>query len=264
MNGPSMPSDPPFGLDADEALSAYLDGELDAFARDHGLTEAAARAELEAWPELTSRLAAFERARAAAQAPVPPLDDVTRRRLVNHAVDELPAPYGPARRSRRWPAIAAIAAAGFLFLAGIGAVVSAFSGDGSSSRDSASKAASSATAALHGDVGDLGDVTSASALHALLDRRETGGTPGDAPTAARSEPFAGAAGANRQSESDSATVTPAACARELAGTRKVAFEGTGTFRGAPVTIVGIVNGGRTVVLVVSGTDCTNVLASVSR
>ena len=264
MNGPSMPSDPPFGLDADEALSAYIDGELDAFAHDHGLTEADARAELEAWPELASRLAAFERARAATQTLASPLDDVTLRRLVNNALDELPAPYAPARRSRRWPAIAAVAAAGLLFLAGIGAAISAFSGDGSSSRDSASKAASSTAAALHGDVGDLGDVTSASALHALLDRHETGGTRGDALPAAPSESIVGGASANRQSESDSATVTPAACARELAGTRKVAFEGTGRYRGAPVTIVGIANGGRTVVLVVSSTDCTNVLASVSR
>ncbi len=44
----------------------------------------------------------------------------------------------------------------------------------------------------------------------------------------------------------------------------MAFTGTGTYRGTPVTIVGITEGGRTIVFVVPSTDCTNVLASISR
>ncbi len=51
---------------------------------------------------------------------------------------------------------------------------------------------------------------------------------------------------------------------QLAGHRTVAFTGTGTYQGAPVTIVGITTGGRTIVFVVSDTDCTDVVASISR
>ena len=41
------------------------------------------------------------------------------------------------------------------------------------------------------------------------------------------------------------------------------FTGTGEYQGQPVTIVGISEGGRTIVFVVAATDCTKVLASIS-
>jgi hypothetical protein len=59
-------------------------------------------------------------------------------------------------------------------------------------------------------------------------------------------------------------VDPQTCAHQLAGSRPVTFSGTGTYRGAAVTIVGIGKGGRSIVFVVSSTDCMKVLASISR
>jgi len=44
----------------------------------------------------------------------------------------------------------------------------------------------------------------------------------------------------------------------------VAFTGTGTYEGAPVTIIGLTERGRAIVFVVPSTDCTNVLTSISR
>ncbi len=220
------------------------------------------RDQLAAMPDFAARRAALEQARAAVRAPVPPLDDVTRRRLVGTATDAAPKPAASAPRSRRWVAVTAIAAAALLVVAGIAVAVSSMSNDSSSS---SSESASSATAPLHGDVGDLGDVTSPAALRALLDRRAAGDTTTTVPASAKSQ-FAGggsASDAQNVAPAPSATST-AACARRLAGHRTVAFTGAGTFQGAPVTIVGITTGGRTIVFVVSDTDCTDVVASISR
>ena len=108
---PPLPP-PPFGDDTDEALSALLDGELGAFADDHGLTEAEARDRLEQWSEYPARLAALEHGRAAVGEPVAALDDLTRRRLVRTA---LPAADGIGATSNRsgwsWLRISAAAAA---------------------------------------------------------------------------------------------------------------------------------------------------------
>ena len=176
MNEPRCSPHQPFGSDADEALNALLDGELAAFAEERGLTEEAARAQLEAWPDYAARLSGLEQIRGAVQAPIPPLDDVTRRRLVRGAVDAGPERAATPRRSRSWAAITAVAAAGLLVVAGIGVAISSTGGNDDS------RSAKSAAAPLQGDVGNLGDVTSAAALRALLDRRPTpagGGASGE-------------------------------------------------------------------------------------
>ena len=271
-DSPNLPG-PPFGDDTDEALSALVDGELAPFAAERGLTEAATRARLEAWPETEARLAELSRIRAAVQAPVSSLDDVTRRRLLRGASDVVAASPSTARRSRSWVAITAVAAAALLAVAGIGAAISSIGGgDGTSSSKSA--ASSPVTGApLAGDVGNLGDVTSATALRALLDRRQAAGAGAkSAPTVAPGPESAASATAgdtagNTAGNTPGTTansVDPAACALKLAGSRRVAFSGTGTYRGTPVAIVGIAEGGRTIVFVVSSTDCTKVLASISR
>jgi len=64
----------------DELLSADLDGELDAAARDLGYEPDDVRAALAAEPELHARRDALERARAEL-ARVPTLDDVSAARL---------------------------------------------------------------------------------------------------------------------------------------------------------------------------------------
>ena len=173
---PPLPP-PPFGDDTDEALNALLDGELGAFARDHGLAEAAARARLEEWPELPSRLAALEEVRATVREPVPPLDDLARRRLVR---DALSAADGtgvtPKRAGWSWLRISAAAAAALIVLAGIGAMLTSL-GTGGESK-SASEKSTATAGAPHGDVGNLGNVTDQATIRALLD-------PGSSTTASQ-------------------------------------------------------------------------------
>ena len=223
------------------------------------------RARLEATTDLAARRAALERTRASVRGPAPPLDDISRHRLVRNAVAAGPGAVASPARSRRWIAVTATAAAGLLVVAGIGVAISSMSGD--SSNHSSGSAASSAKAPLRGDVGDLGDVTSAPALRALLDRRAAGakgGTTTSAPSADSELSTSGETPVARAPAVAPSAATTAACARQLAGGRAVAFTGTGTYQRTPVTIVGINTGGRTIVFVVSDTDCTNVLASISR
>jgi hypothetical protein len=59
-------------------------------------------------------------------------------------------------------------------------------------------------------------------------------------------------------------VSAAACARDLSGGRPATFTGTATFRGVPALVLGVTKGGRTIVFVVATSDCTDVLASISR
>jgi hypothetical protein len=65
-------------------------------------------------------------------------------------------------------------------------------------------------------------------------------------------------------ESAPPPVAPDACAAQLAGKRPVTFVGTGTYRGAPVTVIGLTERGRVIAFLVPSNDCTNVLRSVSR
>jgi hypothetical protein len=261
MNQPPSLPDPPFGDDTDEAFSALADGELAAFADERGLSEAAARARLETWPGAAAKLEELGRVRASVQTPIAPLDDVTRHRLVREATHAALPPDASAPRSRRWRATIAIAAAGLVVVAGIGVAISSMGGGGDTS-SSESSASRSTAAPLRGDVGDLGDVTSEASLRALLDRRAAAQAEPKRP--ATSAPDSAYRTAAPTPAPAGALVQPEVCAHELAGSRDVTFSGTGTYRGAPVTIVGIDEGRRTIVFVVSSTRCTDVLASISR
>lgn len=250
----------PFGDDTDEALSALLDGELGAFAADHGLTEAEARDRLEQWSEYPPRRAALEHGRAAVAEPVPGLDDLTRRRLVRNA---LPAADGIGATSNRsgwsWLRISAAAAAVLIVLAGLGAMLTSL-GTGSEDSAKSSSAGSAATAqAPHGDLGQLGDVSNPAAIRALL--RPATQKNGETATGG---PAQDSTGSTTQSARSDASVDPRVCAAQLAGARPVRFFATGTYRGRAVTIVGIDSGGRTIVFVVPSNDCANVLTSISR
>jgi hypothetical protein len=276
MTQPPPPPPSPFGDDTDEALGALLDGELGAFADDHGLTEAEARDRLEQWSEYAARLAALEQGRAAVGEPVPPLDDLTRRQLVRNA---LPAADGIGASSTRsgwsWLRISAAAAAALVVLAGLGAMLTSL-GTGNDDSAKSSTAGSAATAAVpSGDLGNLGDVSNPAAIRALVD-----------PAAhQKPTPKTGGADAQRKLSGDSSTsggpaedstgslsiaprsdtlVDPKACAGQLAGARPVRFFATGTYQGQPVAIVGIESGGRTIAFVVPSNDCTNVLTAISR
>lgn len=266
----NQPPDLPFGPDTDEALNALLDGELDAFATEHGMTEESARERLEAWPDFATRRAALEQVRVAVGAATPPLDDLTRRRLVRTAANALPgssATTPPPTRS--WARIVAVAAAALIVVAGIGFAISSNGGDDSSMSSSTGDSASVAGEPLRGNVGDLGDVTSPEALRALLDRREAAAdnsakSPGGTIAAPQSGGSSADAADGGESYDQRSSVKPDECARQLAGSRTVAFTGTGAYQGAPVTVIGITEGARTIVFVVPSTDCTKVLTSISR
>jgi hypothetical protein len=262
-------SDPPFGADTDEAVSALLDGELDAFAADHGTTETEARSRLEAWPGFEARRRAFADARQAVATPAPALDDVMRRRLVRTAVDAAPTPAA-ASRSRVWTVVGAAAAA-LLVVVGIGLAINVSGDDSSRSSDSASSAGVAPD--LHGDIGDVGDLSGPDALRAVLTGKRdaktaesgaggadssggaTSDQSGDAPAPALNE---------SQARASASALPPDQCAAKLAGTRPVTFVGTGTYRGIPVTVIGLTEGGRVIAFLVPSNDCTNVLTSVSR
>jgi hypothetical protein len=272
MTSTPPPSDAPFGADTDDAVSALLDGELTAFAADHDTTEADARTRLEAWPGFEDRRAALAGARAVVATPVPALDDVTRHRLVRAAVGARAEPAPTAHRARVWKVLGAAAAA-LVVVAGIALAIDATRDEGPGARDSASSAGPVAPD-LHGDIGDVGDLSGPDALRALL-------TGTRAPSAAR-ERAAASSGADRPT-SDQAGATPpsadgqalsrrsaappippAECAAQLARKRPVTFVGTGTFRGAAVTVIGLTERGRVIAFVVPSNDCTDVLTSVSR
>ena len=264
---PPLPP-PPFGDDTDEALSALLDGELGAFAADHGLTEAEARERLEHWSGYPERLAALERGRAEVAAPVPPIDDLTRRRLIRNA---LPAADGIGATSNRsgwsWLRISAAAAAALIVLAGLGAMLTSL-GTGSDT-NAKSSGTGSAAEVPRGNLGSIGDVTDPAAIRALVQpgaqKKPTATT--DA-AAAAGELSGGTANDSTSSgtfsERADAQVDPKACAAQLAKARPVRFFATGTYRGQPVTVVGIESGARTIAFVVPSNDCTNVLTAISR
>jgi hypothetical protein len=272
MTEPTLPDDRPFGPETDEAVSAHLDGELAGFAAAHGLDEDEARQRLEAWPGLAARAAALARTRTEV-APVAPLDEVARRRLVQGALREA-APGGGNTAGPRWGRAlgwAAGAAAAVALVVGIGVVVTRDPGGDASSQAGSGAGGSNETAAAvapEGALGDIGDVTDPERLEALFG--ETDGADeaagGDAPTRApatsdatadQSEAADDAANARRADAFD-------ACAAQVAGGAPIRFTATGTFQGAPVVVVGISRDGRTIVFVVPPDDCTRVLSSVSR
>jgi hypothetical protein len=283
MTQPPSPTLPPFGDATDEALSALLDGELAAFASDQGLSEPEVQARLEAWPGYAARRAELEAVRGTIGTSTPPLDDLTRRRLIRTAL-----PAGPGRltktRTWSWQRVTAAAAAALILLAGFGSLIATMDGEGSQDLSSSGGSASSADAPtggareLRGDVGDLGDVTDPATLRALLDPdpgEEAAAAPKTPPTAGglskqNSGADGGTTGNADQSESalryDAArrAVDPNACAAQLAGDRPVTFVGTGTYQGRPVTIVGLTQDGRTIAFVVADADCTTPLTSISR
>jgi hypothetical protein len=261
---------PPFGDATDEAISALLDGELGAFAADHGTTEAEARAALDAWPGTPARLDALSRSREAVGTPVPALDEITRRRLVGAALPAAAAAPSPTRGPSRgtWFGVAA-AAVTLLVVIAVGSMVLSDNGDDAADR---SQTAAGAPPAARGELGDLGDVTDPATLRALLgdpgaDRtREQAVGSGGAESSFDDDaapPSAAARGA-QDLDANRAAVDPDACAAQLAGARPTRFTGTGTYQGRAVVVVGLDRGGRTIAFVVPLDDCTSVLTSVSR
>lgn len=249
-------------LDLDTAISADLDGDLDAMCADLGLDPTAVRARLAA-PEAAARRARLTAARDALAAPVHPLDDLARRRLVQGALaDAEPDTTIPARsatsggsdRSRRRWSLLAGAAAAVLVVVGVVALTRQVD-DGSASKSSGSSTAN----APKGDLGDVGSLDQ-SQVDRLVDGGGTTGAGSDS-AATGSAPAA-------EGFTENATSVPAArvaeCAAGFASEGTVRFRASGDFQGRPAVIVGVDTETRTIVFVVAADDCTQVLYSASR
>jgi hypothetical protein len=250
-------SDLPFGADTDEAVSAFVDGELADFAVARALSENQARLRLEAWPGFAARVAAFAAVRDHVGTVVP-LDEVTVQRLVRGTRDEslLPAPRRP--RSRVLVRIG-VAAAVVVGVVAIGVALVTRGGDPGPQASTASRGPRNVPAAPRGFLGDLGDVTDPATLRALLGERASA-----PPTARAAAPTPDAAKHEAADASGTSSSRVDACAREIAGGAPVRFRAVGTFAGAPAVVVGVRRAGRTIVFVVPPDRCTQVLSSVSR
>jgi hypothetical protein len=153
----------------DELLSAELDGELDAAARDHDLTVDEAHAALAGTPGIDARRAALARARAVSAGDAVALDALTRERLVRgaHPRDVLPA---RAPRSGAWPRVLAVAAS-IVVVAAVAAL--AFQTKGSDNKASKSSVTTFGAAALTPDgehSPSLGRITSDQDLERIVER----------------------------------------------------------------------------------------------
>lgn len=250
----------PDELDLDGAISADLDGDLDAWCADTGVGAATVRARLFT-PEALARRADLEAARAALAAPVPALDDPTRRRLVQGALSD-PAvdvmiPQHPRRSGtsdhprRVWAVLGGVAAA-VLLVVGVVALVNR-GGDGDGGAKSATASAPT------GNLGDVGNLDQ----KRVDDLVRGGGAPTASDSATSGTAAPGAEGFTRNPES-----VPAArvgeCADRFASEGTVRFRASGDFQGRPAVIVGVDTATRTIVFVVAADDCTRVLYSASR
>ena len=187
----------------DETLSALLDGAAEDLA-----------AHLQDCDRCSGRQAELAAARAALQtAPVEPLDELTRRRLVTAALEAAgaAAPAAPAR-ARRHPALIGSAAAVILaVLVGVPFVL----GNDRSSRDQtaltaqAPGSAQESAAAFLGDLGDLSD-------RDRIRLRLSGAAP-DAFTAAPAEPAASPPAGGRTAAPLATTTAPLGAAGSSAG-----------------------------------------------
>ncbi len=280
----------------DEAVSAELDGELDAFAADLGLPAAEVRRRLEKWSGFDARRSALGAARTSIRAGAPPaLDDLSRRRLLAGARPpgsfDTTIPERHRRGRARWVALSAAAAV--LIAVGVGAAMALRSGGGSSSHTAAST-----PAAAVGYVGDLGDVTDPDTLRvAVADHLEArGGATAGATGPATTTTAAGSPQADRAETagpplSTNQTTTAPAAPGTVSGSTKAAaapdpqaqaercaaaivkaaapgepvlLTATGVYRGQPAAIVTIRRGQRTVTFIADLATCAVVGGQAGR
>lgn len=184
---------------------------------------------------------------------VPPLDDVTRRRLVRGALAEAATAPGRGRRPGRW-LVAAAVAVGVLAIGGVTALVLRDEGNGSETVAGKAReatpgdadTASGAAAATPQPLGDLGDVSEAAALRARL----ASFTDVPPPSAAD------------ETEATTANVAlPCLDAAVPAGTGPVTRAGTGTYDGTPAVVLVAARDGAEVAFVLDASTCA-VLAEV--
>lgn len=254
----------PHDPDLDAAISADLDGELDAWCADAGLDPPTVRARL-AGAEALARRAELVATRDALAAPVPTLDEVTRRRLVQGAMSDpatdvmIPTRVdgsGASDRSRqRWAVMGGIAASVLVVVAIVALAIDGGGGDGGGAKSSAGR-----TSAPTGDLGNVGTLD-----QKRVDQLVQGGgaAPKTGGAAAPSSGVPGAEGFTPDPERvPAARVTE--CAGRFASEGTVRFRASGEFQGRPAVVVGVDTATRTIVFVVAADDCARVLYSASR
>ncbi len=265
----------------DEAVSALLDGELEAFATDVGLEPNEIRQRLDDWPGFDARRAELESARDSLRSGILPatLDELTRHRLLAAAAAStatpIVPPVGPRQsspRRGRWLALTAAAAAAVVVAVGVGAAVV-------STRDGGSDSKSAATSARAvGYVGDLGDVTDPNTLRDEVGARLGGGVGAAAsPQTTTTTPAAStpqlATDEGRAAGISSASTPSSPPGDSVAGTKadaercaativtqaapgsSVLLTATGVYRGQPAAIVTIERGTRAVTFIASLASC---------
>lgn len=171
------------GVDAlvDEAVSAELDGDFDAFAADLGVESDALAGAVRDMADYHKRRAALSSARDALRSQAleePSLDEVARRRLVRTALDSSHEDEaGPATDEDRRPVLmrvgtAAVAAA-LLVVVAIGAVLLSQRSDGdqTASDTLSDGAAEESAAADAGEIEDLGEINASDSLGAVVGDR---------------------------------------------------------------------------------------------
>jgi hypothetical protein len=250
-------------FDLDTALSADLDGELDAYASELGVAPDDLRAVL-AGPAGSARREELAAVRAALRTDsvdaAPPLDDLTRRRLLAGAGVGTRS-SAPRRHAGRWLRPAAAAAVTLLVLAGVYAIVQDSGGSGGSGGSAAKSSGGSAGSTVTAVTGDLGDVGAVDAAGIA------GFLRGEAPERTASSAPAANQSADRSAGAEFAAATPqavATCADRYASEGTIRFRASGTFQDRPAVVLGIDTTDRTIVFVVAADDCAQVLYSASR
>jgi hypothetical protein len=253
----------------DELLSAQLDGDLDAAARDLGIDPATARSRIAATPGADDRRDALDAARAAVA--VPPLDADRRDALLRGASGTGAGDELATRRARhRWVLSPRLAAAAAAVVAVVGVVGLTLDRGGGDDAGDAARPATLDGAADEGVAGadaragalaapvDFGDVTDPAALRARVvdelgdERLMAEGAPSDdVDDASRGEGEVAPRATEVPGPIESYTsVAPCAAALAAAFDLEVApvRYGTGTYDGAPAEVVVFDTGGYLVIV----------------
>jgi hypothetical protein len=271
----------------DELLSADLDGEFDAAARDLGLDPTAARAQLDAMPDVAARRAALAQAPGALA--VPPLADDVRERLVRTALAAGPADELTERRNRRRSLFTVAGSIAAALLVVVGAVAVINGGDSRGGDDSAGVAVSdeayspdATTAAgevfaptVGGQVStvNLGEIADEQALRAALDpvitynlmlddnAADEGFASEDAGRDSTALPETDAASpppASTRPDGDLGDVARTCLPEQVAGAPAdgtLVLDGSATYAGVPAQVLVFARVENNVVVVVRADDC---------
>jgi hypothetical protein len=269
----------------DELLSAELDDEFDAAARDLGFEPDAARAALASVPGVESRREALGRARDAL-AVLPEIDELTAQRLRSNALragTRADEETRRGRRGRRWQRTAAVAtavAAAAAVVVGIAALSSRRSDTSKTAAQSNAAPPKAAPASAPRASGPVQAYTTAYNLGAVPDvdalTARVQATQRSAPlknAAAKSPAFSGAGGTTGTSDQSYAEASGSALraagsdtvqlslscdvkARAFAGVAAApALRATATLAGTPVIVEVFIKDPRSEVLVVLTSDC---------